>query len=190
MEPDDDKTRTHIVLSQGTMVSHYRIIEKIGAGGMGEVYLAEDTELKREIALKFLPPHQCRDEECRRRFKREAQAAAQLSHPNIITIYEVSEFQGRPFFAMEHIKGESLRNLIRSEKLSHEQAIKLARQICEGLEKAHQAGVIHRDIKPSNIVIDTDGRPKLLDFGLVAVQSTERITKSGSTLLPEAELNP
>ncbi len=182
MTPEDDKTQTHIVLTKGTMVSHYRIIEKIGAGGMGEVFLAADTELNREVALKFLPHHQCQDKECRTRFKREAQATAQLSHPNIITIHEVSEFQGRPFFAMEHVKGESLRNLIKAEKLSLDQVLGLAMQICEGLDKAHQAGVIHRDVKPSNIMVDADGRAKLLDFGLVAIQSTEKLTKSGSTL--------
>jgi serine/threonine protein kinase len=107
MEPDDDKTRTHFALTKGAMVSHYRIIEKIGAGGMGEVYLAEDTKLKRQVALKFLSPHLCQDEECRERFKREAQAVAKLSHPNVVTIYEVSEHHGRPFFAMEHCRADS-----------------------------------------------------------------------------------
>jgi len=93
MHNDDDRTQTHVVLTKGTMVSHYRIVEKIGAGGMGEVYLAEDTQLDRKVALKFLPPHLCQDEDCRTRFKREAQAAAKLSHPNIVTIHEVGEHQ-------------------------------------------------------------------------------------------------
>ncbi|MFQ6008694.1 MAG: protein kinase, partial [Candidatus Zixiibacteriota bacterium] len=107
----NDKTQTHFALTKGTMVSHYRLIEKIGAGGMGEVYLAEDTELDRRVALKFLPLHLCQDEDCRARFKREAQAAAKLNHPNIVTIHEVSEYQGRPFFAMECCEGQSLREL-------------------------------------------------------------------------------
>ena len=98
MSNDDDKTHTHVVLIKDTMVAHYRIVEKIGAGGMGEVFLAEDTQLDRKVALKFLPPHLCQDEDCRARFKREAQAAAKLSHPNIVTIHEVAEYQGRPFF--------------------------------------------------------------------------------------------
>ena len=103
--PDDDRTQSHVTLTAGTSVSHYKIINKIGAGGMGEVYLAQDTELDRKVALKFLPAHLCRDEDCRKRFKREAQAAAKLDHPNIVTIHEVGEYQGRPFFAMQHLQG-------------------------------------------------------------------------------------
>ena len=94
MEPEDDKTQSHVALTRDTMVSHYRIIEKIGAGGMGEVYLAEDTELNRKVALKFLPPHLCQDDDCRARFKREAQAAAGLEHPNIVAVHEVGEYCG------------------------------------------------------------------------------------------------
>ncbi|MFQ6009394.1 MAG: protein kinase, partial [bacterium] len=108
---ENDKTRTHVPLTAGAMVSHYRIIEKIGAGGMGEVYLAEDTKLKRQVALKFLPQHLVVNDDAKARFTREAQAAAALKHPNIITIYEVSEYQGRPFFAMECCEGQSLREL-------------------------------------------------------------------------------
>jgi non-specific serine/threonine protein kinase len=193
MVPDDhedDKTRTHAALTQGISVGHYRIIEKIGAGGMGEVYLAEDTHLKRQVALKFLPPHLCQDEDCRARFKREAQAAANLDHPNIVTIHEVSEYQGRPFFAMQHVEGGALRDLIKEEELQMEKVISLAIQMCEGLEKAHEAGIIHRDIKPSNIVIDSDGRPKLLDFGLAAIQGTDKLTKTGSTLGTTGYMSP
>ena len=164
------------------MVAHYRIIEKIGAGGMGEVYLAEDTQLDREVALKFLPPHLCQDEDCRARFKREAQATAKLDHPNIVTIYEVGEHQGQPFFAMQHVEGKSLVDAIKSKNFDLDKVIELAGQICEGLQKAHEAGIIHRDVKPSNIVIDADGRPKLLDFGLASVQGGEHLTKTGSTL--------
>jgi len=178
----NDNTRTYVALTKGTMVGHYRISQKIGAGGMGEVYLAEDTELKRQVALKFLPFHLCQDEDCRARFKREAQAVAKLKHPNIVTIYEVSEFQGRPFFAMEHIEGQSLRDLIKEKEPRLDKVIALAIQICEGLGKAHQVGIIHRDIKPSNICIGADGRAKILDFGLAAIQGGEQLTKTGSTL--------
>jgi serine/threonine protein kinase len=164
------------------MISHYKIIEKIGAGGMGDVYLAEDTELNRKVALKFLPPHLCQDEACRARFKREAQAAAVLEHPNIVTIHEVSEYQGRPYIVMQYVEGKSLRDIIREKELPLDEIIVLAIQVCEGLSKAHEAGVIHRDIKPSNICIGSDGRPKLLDFGLAAVQGSEHLTKTGSTL--------
>ncbi len=179
---DDDKTRTHAALTKGTMVSHYRIVEKIGAGGMGEVYLAEDTELNRKVALKFLPSHLCQDENCRERFKREAQAVAKLDHPNVVTIFEVAEFNGRPFFAMELVEGQSLRDLAKGKELGIDRIIELAIQICDGLGAAHEKQVVHRDIKPSNIVIDAYGRPKILDFGLAAIQGGEHLTKTGSTL--------
>jgi serine/threonine protein kinase/Flp pilus assembly protein TadD len=179
---EDDNTQSHIVLTKNTMVSHYRIIEKIGEGGMGEVYLAEDTKLKRKVALKFLPPHLYRDEDYRNRFKREAQASAKLDHTNIVTIYEVSEYQGRPFFAMQYIEGKSLRDVIKGKELPLKFNIDLIIQICNGLDKAHDAGIVHRDIKPSNILIDCDDCPKILDFGLATVRGTEKLTKTGSTL--------
>ena len=123
---EDDKTRTYIVLTKGTMVSHYRIIEKIGAGGMGEVYLAEDTKLKRQVALKFLPQHLSVNDDAKARFTREAQAAAALDHPNIVTVYEVSEYHRRPFFAMQHVGGPSLRDFIHGKELSINKIIDLA----------------------------------------------------------------
>jgi serine/threonine protein kinase len=187
---DNDNTQSFVPLIKGTEIGHYKIIEKIGAGGMGEVYLAEDTELKREVALKFLPPHLCADEDCRARFKREAQAAAALKHPNIITIYEVSDHNGRPFFAMELVEGESLREIIKGKALTINSIIDLVIQICEGLGKAHDADIIHRDIKPTNIIIDDDGRPKILDFGLAAVQGEDKLTKTGSTLGTVGYMSP
>jgi serine/threonine protein kinase/tetratricopeptide (TPR) repeat protein len=180
-ESHDDKTQTHIVLAKGTTVLHYRIVGKIGAGGMGEVYLAEDTELDRKVALKFLPSHLCQDEDCRKRFKREAQAAAKLSHPNIVTIHEVGEHQARRYFVMEHIEGRSLRD-VKAEELDIDRIIGIAIQLCDALHSAHTAGVTHRDIKPSNIIIDSSGRPRLLDFGLAMVKGGEHLTKTGSTL--------
>jgi len=179
---DDDKTQTHVVLTVGAMVSHYRIVEKIGAGGMGEVYLAEDTELDRKVALKFLPSHLCQDDDCRARFKREAQAVAKLNHPNIVTIFEVAEHNSQSFFAMELVEGQSLRDLAKGKELGIDRIIELAIQICDGLSAAHDKSVVHRDIKPSNIVIDAYGRPKILDFGLAAIQGSEHLTKTGSTL--------
>jgi TolB-like protein/lipoprotein NlpI/predicted Ser/Thr protein kinase len=190
MEPDDDKTQTHIVLTAGTEVGHYRIIEKIGAGGMGEVYLAEDTQLDRTAALKFLPPHLCQDEECRERFKREAQAAAKLDHPNIVSVYEVGEFQGRPFFAMAHVEGKSLREVIKLGKLTIQDAVKCTMQILEGLHKAHESGVVHRDIKPGNIIIDAENRPRIVDFGLAIVSGKDKLTKTGSTLGTVGYMSP
>jgi serine/threonine protein kinase/tetratricopeptide (TPR) repeat protein len=178
---DDDKTHTHVPLLKDTAVGRYRIIEKIGAGGMGEVYLAQDTELDRKVALKFLPQHLCQDEDCRARFKREAQAAAKLSHPNIVTIHEVGEHQTRPYFVMEHVEGRALRD-VKAEELDIDRIIGIAIQLCDGLHSAHAAGVTHRDIKPSNIIIDSSSRPKLLDFGLATVKGSEHLTKTGSTL--------
>ncbi len=190
MTPDNDKTQTHVTLNSGTMVLRYRIIEKIGAGGMGEVYLAEDTELNRKVALKFLPLHLYQDAVCRARFKREAQATAKLSHPNIVTIFEVSEFNGRPFFAMENVEGQTLREFSKGKDLPLSSIIELAIQICEGLAKAHSAGVVHRDIKPSNILIDRDGRAKIVDFGLASVHGNEQLTKTGTTLGTVGYMSP
>lgn len=186
----NDETKSFVALTVGTQVSHYRIVEKIGAGGMGEVYLAEDTELKRQVALKFLPPHLCHDEDCRARFKREAQAAAKLDHSNIVPVYEVGEFKGRPFFAMAHIEGQSLREVIKQGKLTVNEAVDLTMQVCEGLYEAHSAGVVHRDIKPGNIIIDKKGKPRLLDFGLATVSGEEKLTKTGSTLGTVGYMSP
>lgn len=173
-----------------TMVGHYRIVEKIGAGGMGEVYLAEDTELDRKVALKFLPLHFCQDEDCRGRFTREAKAAAKLDHPNIVPVYEVGEFRNRPFYAMAHIEGKSLRDVIKQGKLSVSEATQFTVQILEGLHKAHESGVIHRDIKPSNIIIDNENRPRILDFGLATVVGEDKLTKTGSTLGTVGYMSP
>ncbi|MCX6832172.1 MAG: protein kinase, partial [candidate division Zixibacteria bacterium] len=170
------------VLSKGTTIGHYRIVEKIGAGGMGEVYLAEDTELNRKVALKFLSPHLCQDADCRTRFKREAQAAAKLGHSNIVAVHEVGEHQGRPFFAMELVEGRSLDKIVAAGHLDEGEIVELALGICNGLRKAHESGVIHRDIKPSNIIVDRDGVPRVLDFGLAAVRDSDSLTHTGSTL--------
>jgi len=181
-EPQDDRTRSFVVLSAGTVVSHYKIINKIGSGGMGEVYLAQDTKLERAVALKFLSTYLCADDDCRKRFKREAQAAAKLSHPNIIIIHEVNEYEGRPYFAMEHVEGRSLKDHASGKELTIEQILELAIQVCEGLQVAHDKGVIHRDIKPSNVLIDSHGRARIVDFGLAAVAGSNQLTKTGSTM--------
>lgn len=186
----DDKTRSNTHLGANSIIGHYRIIEKIGVGGMGEVYLAEDAELDRKVALKFLPQHLCQDADCRARFKREAQAAARLSHPNVITIYEVSEFHGRPFIAMELVVGKSLREIMKQEHLTLERAIDVATQVCEGLQEAHEAGIVHRDIKPSNVMVDRKSLCKLLDFGLAAIRGSEPLTRSGSTLGTVGYMSP
>ena len=190
MEPNDDKTRIVNVLSRGTVVSHYRIVEKIGAGGMGEVYLAEDTLLNRKVALKFLPAILAADPEHRARFKREAQTAARLNHPSIATVYEVSEFGNQPFIAMEYVEGITLRDLMNRGEMSLDELIKISIQLAEGLAEAHSVGVVHRDIKPANILCDCKGRCKLADFGLAAFSGTSELTKAGSILGTVGYMSP
>jgi eukaryotic-like serine/threonine-protein kinase len=179
---NDDKTQSYTPLTKDTEVGHYRIIDKIGAGGMGEVYLAEDTKLKRKVALKFLPSHLCRDEDYRKRFTRETQAAAGLDHPNIAAIYEVGEFQGRPYYAMQVVEGQSLKDVIGAKDLPIDRIFEITIQICEGLQAAHDKGIVHRDIKPSNILLDGHGRVRIVDFGLATIRGIEHLTKTGSTL--------
>jgi serine/threonine-protein kinase len=174
----------------GKTISHYTIISKLGEGGMGVVYKAEDTKLDRTVALKFLPSHLCQDEASRTRFTREAKAAAKLDHSNIVPVYEVGEFQGRPFFAMAHIEGKSLREVIKEGKLTVSEAIDLTMQICDGLNEAHNTGVVHRDIKPGNVIIDRKNKARLLDFGLATVTGEKKLTMTGSTLGTVGYMSP
>jgi len=189
-DDSNDITRSHIQLVKDTIIGHYRIIEKIGAGGMGEVYLAEDTELNRKVALKFLPLHLCQDADCRARFKREAQAAAKLDHPNIVSVFEVGEFQGRPFFSMQHVEGQSLKEVIAGKTLPLDRVIDTGIQVCEGLQAAHDKGITHRDIKPSNILVDSHGRARVVDFGLASLMGADQLTKTGSTLGTVGYMSP
>ncbi len=185
-----DKTRSFQVITHGMMVSRYRIDRKIGAGGMGEVFLAHDTRLNRKVALKFLPTEYTSDPSVKARFTREAQAAAALSHPNIITVYEVDEFQNRLFLAMEYVEGESLRDLIAARDLRISEIIDICMQICQGLAKAHEAGITHRDIKPQNILIGKEGRVRIVDFGLAKLKGDAKITQLGSTLGTVSYMSP
>jgi serine/threonine protein kinase/tetratricopeptide (TPR) repeat protein len=179
---NDDRTQTHVPLKKDTAVGHYRIVEKIGAGGMGEVYLADDTELERKVALKFLPFHLCGDADACERFKREARAAAALKHSNIVTVYDVGEHKGRPFFAMEYCEGQLLSDVIAQHDISLEQSVDLILHVANGLRHAHESGIIHRDIKPSNVILDSQGLPKLADFGLAQLKGSKKLTVTGSTM--------
>lgn len=172
-ESQDDKTKSFVALTKGTKVSHYRIVEKIGAGGMGEVYLAEDTKLKRKVALKFLSVEQINDKSVLQQFTQEARAAARLQHPNIITIHEVNDYGNVPYIAMDYIDGQSLKELSSHKSLSVADSIELGIQIAGGLAVAHEKGIIHRDLKPGNLMIDSTGTVKILDFGLAVLSDVE-----------------
>ena len=175
----------------GKTISHYRILEKLGGGGMGVVYKAEDTKLKRTVALKFLPPDLTRDEEAKERFVNEAQTASSLDHPNICTIYEIDETEdGRMFIAMACYEGETLKQQVASGKLQVTDVIDVAIQIAQGLGRAHEAGITHRDIKPANIMITTRGEVKIVDFGLAKLAGQPRLTKTGMTVGTVAYMSP
>jgi serine/threonine-protein kinase len=167
----------------GKTISHYKIIEKLGEGGMGIVYKAEDSKLKRNVALKFLPPELTRDTEAKERFVHEARAASALQHTNICTIHAIDETEdGQLFICMDYYKGETLKKKIDQRPLKLDDAINIATQIAQGLAKAHEAEIVHRDIKPANIIITEDDEVKILDFGLVKLTGFTKLTKPGSTL--------
>src|SRR4030095_5032053 len=174
-------------LSPNTLLSHYRIISKLGAGGMGEVYLAQDTKLDRKVALKVLPAALSSNQDRMRRFTQEAKAAASLNHPNIGHIYEIGESEGVHFIAMEFIDGHTLRKEIHRDKTHWRKLLRYLQHTAEGLAKAHAAGIAHRNLKPANIRITRDGHAKVLDFGLVKLVEPKQ--SSLSTLPGQSDVD-
>ena len=173
-----------------TIGARYIIIEELGRGGMGVVYRAEDTKLRRTVALKFLPPELTHIPEVKERFMREAQAAAALDHPNICTVYESDEAEGANFISMAYIEGQSLKEKIEAGPMALEEALKLAEQVAEGLQEAHQKGIVHRDIKSANIMVSERGQAKIMDFGLARVAGSSLLTKDGSTMGTVSYMSP
>jgi serine/threonine protein kinase len=170
-------------------VSHYRILEKLGEGGMGIVYKAEDTKLDRTVALKFLPSHLNASEQDKARFIQEAKAASALNHPNVCTIHDIQEHEGQMFIVMEFVDGQTLRDRTKSHIVNPKSAIDIGVQIADGLAAAHE-GIVHRDIKPENIMVRRDGIVQIMDFGLAKLRGVSRLTKEGSTVGTAGYMSP
>ena len=194
-EPAAEAVTRKVTNLRGTRLGPYEISDLIGAGGMGEVYRARDTRLGREVAIKVLQEAVAGDVDQRRRFEREARAAAALNHPNIATVYEIGDHEGTQFISMELVEGKTLKERLKDGPLSVKETLELATQIAAGLAKAHAAGIVHRDLKPGNLMVTSDGLLKVLDFGLAkrtpaASDAGSEITREGSVLGTAAYMSP
>ena len=177
----------------GRTISHYKITGKLGEGGMGVVYKAENTKLERAVALKFLAAHLVSDQEIRKRFEREAKAAAALNHPNICTVYEIDEVEGKTFIAMAFLEGEGLDKRIEAGPLKLKDVLDLAIQTAQGLQAAHEKGIVHRDIKPANLMITPAGSKQqitIMDFGLALLTDGSKLTRMDETMGTVTYMSP
>ncbi|MBC8182450.1 serine/threonine protein kinase [candidate division KSB1 bacterium] len=174
----------------GKNISHYKILEKLGEGGMGIVYKAFDTKLERTVALKLLRPETIGDPDAKKRFIREAKAASALNHPNITTIYEVDEWHGRDFISMEFVEGKTIREKVKSAQLTFDEVLNIAEQLAGALQEAHEHNIVHRDIKSENIMVTLKGQVKVMDFGLAKLKGMATVTKTGTTIGTVAYMSP
>lgn len=177
-------------LPAGTKLDSFEVVGPLGAGGMGEVYRARDNTLKREVAIKVLPDFCARDPERLRRFELEAQAAATLNHPNVVSIFHVGQFNGLPYIVTELLEGETLRSRLRRGRMTLREAIEIATEITRGLAAAHEKGITHRDLKPENLFLTKDGRVKILDFGLAKINPAQSIDADAATESPHEATRP
>src|SRR3954451_21465319 len=188
---DETDQSKHIpALAPGDRVGRFEVLSQLGSGGMGEVYLAHDPGLARNVAIKVLPPVFASDKERVRRLHREGRAASALKHPNVLTIYELGEIEGRAFLVTEHVEGETLKDRLAAGPIEANEALTIATEVARGLQAAHQQGVIHRDIKPANVMVLPDGHIKILDFGLALGSDDGTLTQAGTIIGTPMYMSP
>jgi len=179
-----------MTLSAGSRIGPYEIVAPLGAGGMGEVYLARDVRLERRIALKVLPTDRCASADARQRFEREARIISRLSHPNICAVYDYGEADGKPFMVLEYLPNGSLEERLKAGPLADDETLRIATELAAGLAHAHARGLVHRDLKPANVLFDVEGRAKIADFGIARMADNLGLTEAGTVLGTASYISP